>query len=154
MELVIDEPKFWNYIVETEEGGRYRRNQKFLKLLPNPNPVTDITPPKAVPRNTIKPEVELGLPRQSACEQALPKRFDDECAAAEVEHQVEYDRKERKIIRFCDAPPKCFFFRPTESAQKVMVGHQKAKRKRAENRVFLKKRSEISQRKPKSLKPF
>jgi hypothetical protein len=109
VELVIDEPKFRNYIVETEEGGRYRRNHKFLKLLPNPNPVTDIEPPKAVPRNTIEPEVESGLPRRSAREQAPPKCFDDECAAAEVEHQVEYDRKERKIIRFCDAPPKCSF---------------------------------------------
>jgi len=107
--IVIDEPKFRNYIVETEEGGRYRRNQKFLKLLPNPNPVTDVEPPKAVPRSTIEPEVEPGLPRRSARERAPPKRFDDECAAAEVERRVEYDRKERKTVRFCDGPPKCSF---------------------------------------------
>ena len=106
--IVIDEPKFRNYIVETEEGGRYRRNQKFLKLLPNPNPVTDVEPPKAIPRSTIEPEVGLGLPRRSARERAPPKRFDDECAAAEVKCRVECREKERKTVKFCDGPPKCF----------------------------------------------
>ena len=77
--------------------------------MPNPNPVTDIEPPKAVPRSMIKPEVDPGLPRRSACERAPPKRFDDECAAAEVKHRVKYDRKERKTVRFCDGPPKCSF---------------------------------------------
>jgi hypothetical protein len=62
--IVIDEPKFRNYIVEMEEGGRYRHNQKFLKLLLNPNPVTDIEPPKVIPRNSSEPEVEPGLPRR------------------------------------------------------------------------------------------
>ncbi len=95
--------------METEEGGRYRRNQKFLKLLPNPNPVTDIEPPKVIPRKTNEPEVEPGLPRRSAREQALPKRFDDECAAAEVERRVERHEKERKTVRFCDGPSKCSF---------------------------------------------
>jgi hypothetical protein len=53
-----------NYIMETEEGDQYCRNQKFLKLLPNPNPVvTDIELPKVIPKNTSKPKVELGLPR-------------------------------------------------------------------------------------------
>jgi len=106
--IVIDEPKFRNYIVETEEGGRYRRNQKFLKLLPNPNPVTDVEPPKAVPRSTIEPEVEPGLPRRSARERAPPKRFDDECAAAEIKCRGERREKERKTVKFCDGPPKCF----------------------------------------------
>ncbi len=77
--------------------------------MPNPNPVTDIEPPKVIPRNTSEPEVEPGLPRRSAWERAPPKCFDDECVAAEVERRVEYDRKERKTVRFCDGPPKCSF---------------------------------------------
>jgi len=95
--IVIDEPKFRNYIVETEEGGRYHHNQKFLKLLPNPNRVTDIKPLKVIPRKTSEPEVKLGLPRQSARERALPKRFDYECAAAEAKRQEEHHIK-RKIL--------------------------------------------------------
>jgi hypothetical protein len=77
--------------------------------LPNPNPVTDVEPPKAVPRSTIKPEIKSGLPRQSAREQAPPKRFNNECAAAEVERRVNDNRKERKTVRFCDGSPKCSF---------------------------------------------
>ncbi len=80
-----------------------------------------------------EPEVEPGLPRQSARERAPPKRFDDECAAAEVERRVEHHEKERKTVRFCDGPPRCFFFRSTKAAQKVMVDHQMQK-ERAENR--------------------
>jgi hypothetical protein len=49
-----------------------------------PNPATDIEPPKVIPKNTNKPEVEQGLPRKSAWEQAPQKCFDDECTAAEV----------------------------------------------------------------------
>jgi hypothetical protein len=66
--IVIDEPKFRNYIVETEEGGRYHRNQKFLKYLPNPNHATDIKPPNVIPRNTNEPKVKPGVPRRSTRE--------------------------------------------------------------------------------------
>ncbi len=136
--IIIDEPKIRNYIVETEEGGRYRHNQKFLKLLPNPNPVTEIEPPEVILKKTCKPEVELDMPRWSAHERAPPKRFDDECAAAEVKRRVKYERKERKTVRFCDGPPKCSFS-GQQNQLKIDGGSSKENRKRAENRIFLKK---------------
>ena len=80
----------------------------------------------AVPRSTIEPEVEPGLPRRSARERAPPKCFDDECAAAEVERRVERHEKERKTVRFCDGPPKCSFS-GQQNQLKVMVGHQMQK---------------------------
>ncbi len=54
--IVIYESKFSNYNMETE--GQYHRNQKFLNLLPNQNPVIDIEPPMVILRNIIKPEVK------------------------------------------------------------------------------------------------
>jgi len=46
--------------------------------LPNSNPVTDIEPPKVILWNMSELEVEPGLLRQSARQQAPPKHFDDE----------------------------------------------------------------------------
>jgi hypothetical protein len=54
--IVINEPKFRNYNMETE--GQYHRNQKFLNLLPNPNPVIAIEPTMVILRITIKPDVK------------------------------------------------------------------------------------------------
>jgi hypothetical protein len=52
-------PKVKRNITKKE---RYCRNQKFLKLLPNPNPTTDIEPSKVIPRNTNEHIVKPGVP--------------------------------------------------------------------------------------------
>lgn len=82
--IVIYEPKLRNYTIETE--GQYHHNQKFLNLLPNPNPVIDIKPPMVILRNMIKPEVKSWIDIQYVWERALLKRFNNECTTAEVQH--------------------------------------------------------------------
>ena len=54
--IVIMEQKLRNYNIEIE--GQYHRNQKFLNLLPNPNPVIAIEPTMVILRITIKPDVK------------------------------------------------------------------------------------------------
>jgi hypothetical protein len=150
---VINEPNFRNYIMETEEGGWYCRNQKFLKLLPNLNPVTDIEPSKDIPRNTNNPEVKPGLPRQSVQELAPPKWFDDEFAAAEVKHWVKCHGKEKKTVRFFDGPPRCVFLGQQKQLTKWWwIIKSNKKELKTEFECFWKKTSEISERDTKSSK--
>ena len=96
--------------------------------MPNPNPTTDIEPSKVIPRNTNEPKVKPGVPRQSVHERALPKRFDDECAAAEADCWVDVTRKKERQLDFAMAH-QSVLFQVNEISSKSDGGSPNAKRK-------------------------
>ncbi len=68
------------------------------------------------------------MPRQSVHERAPPKRFDDECAAAEAECWVDVMRKKERQLDF-EMAHQSVLFQVNEISSKSDGGSPNAKRK-------------------------
>ena len=94
---VIDLPALREVIVETESGARYRRNHKFIKLLPRRDKPVQPKPPAETSAEATKPSGDEQ--RQSERIRAKLERFEDVRDLAETERRQNEKRGRKPSLK-------------------------------------------------------